>query len=301
MEIHTDEKYKEYNTKRQWAKQGFLPKEDAQGIELWANCYCQDSYVYYSPDEVEMADAEQLAEFFTPERKHRNELAKARRIKERAERERLKEWEHREEINKAIRPYLDYINEQKAIIKALTRIQSDNVTNDKTLVIDVETTGLSSEYDEILQLSIIDSEGNVLFDSYFKPFIQSWKEAEKVNGISPDMVENAPRLSEKLIEINSIMCQAKTIIGYNVGFDIDFLRSNGVIVYSDIYIEDIMPVFAEIYGDYNEYYGDFQCQSLSTAANYYGYDWNSRPQGAHNSLSDCFATLFVYNKICENQ
>ena len=29
--------YKDYLTIKQWAKQGFLPKDGAEGIELWAN------------------------------------------------------------------------------------------------------------------------------------------------------------------------------------------------------------------------------------------------------------------------
>lgn len=39
----------------------------------------------------------------------------------------------------------------------------------KKIVIDTETTGLNAKTDELLQVSIIDTDGNVLFDSYFKP------------------------------------------------------------------------------------------------------------------------------------
>lgn len=37
------------------------------------------------------------------------------------------------------------------------------------IVIDTETTGLDPEKDELLQVSIIDDEGNVLFNSLFRP------------------------------------------------------------------------------------------------------------------------------------
>lgn len=299
MKRHTDDEYREYKTIRQWAKQGYLPKEGAQGIELWANCNYQDSYTYYSPEEVETAATEQLAEFFAPERKRKNELAKKRRAKARAERESEKERKQQEKINEAVRPYLKRIAELKAIIQTLTNVKSDGTVGSKTLVIDTETTGLDPEHDELLQLSIIDSEGNTLFDSYFKPFASSWDKAQRIHGITPETVKNAPKISEELIEINSILSQAKKIIGYNVDFDINFLRNNGIIIYNDIEIEDVMFIFAEIYGDYNEYYNSFTWQKLTTAAEYYGYDWSSQPSGAHNSLSDCYATLYVHNKIYE--
>ena len=51
MQIRCD--YPEHKTARQWAKHGFLPKEGAEGIELWANQYRQDSYIYYGVEEVE--------------------------------------------------------------------------------------------------------------------------------------------------------------------------------------------------------------------------------------------------------
>ena len=59
--------------------------------------------------------------------------------------------------------------------------------------VDTETTGLNHESDEILSVSVIDDEGICLFHSLIKPQrITEWGEAEKVNGISSEMVEHAP-------------------------------------------------------------------------------------------------------------
>ena len=56
------------------------------------------------------------------------------------------------------------------------------------ICLDTETTGLNPSFDEILQLSIIDSNTNeVLFNDYFKPqYTVCWDEAQAVNGISYD-------------------------------------------------------------------------------------------------------------------
>ena len=59
------------------------------------------------------------------------------------------------------------------------------------IVFNTETTGPDpfGGHDEILQISIIDVEGNVLLNSYVKPrWHESWPEAEAVHGITPEMV-----------------------------------------------------------------------------------------------------------------
>ena len=54
---------------------------------------------------------------------------------------------------------------------------------------DTETTGLDAGgRDEILQLSIVDGTGAVLFSDYVRPeHRQRWPKAQEVNGITPDM------------------------------------------------------------------------------------------------------------------
>lgn len=49
------EEYAQHKTVRQWALEGYVPKKDAKGVELWADRNCQSMFVYYSPDEVEPA------------------------------------------------------------------------------------------------------------------------------------------------------------------------------------------------------------------------------------------------------
>lgn len=58
-----------------------------------------------------------------------------------------------------------------------------------------------------------------------------------------------------------------------------------------------MEDFAKIYGEWNSVRGSYKWQKLTRAAEYYGYDWSQRAETAHNSLGDCYATLFVYDKI----
>lgn len=297
--------FEEYKTIRQWALLGQLPKKDAKGVELWANKNCQASYVYYSPDEVDPATEKELQDFFQPERDRKNKLARLNR-KWRKEAEEKKRQEEQkkifdEAVEAALLPYRDLIWKLTEKTKELYPKKE----YPKSIVIDTETTGLDPFRDELLQVSIIDEEGNVLFDSYFKPLRhKEWSKAESVNHISPKMVADAPYINEKAAELYAILSQAHWIIGYNVDFDLNFLVGSDIITSEEcnaFRTEDVMVQFAEIYGEYSVYHENYKWQKLTTAAAYYDYDWNVKGIEAHNSLADCFATLFVYHKILSGE
>ena len=124
--------------------------------------------------------------------------------------------------------------------------------------------------------------------------VESWEDAEKINHITPNMVKYSPKIRDEIHKINVILSHAKKIIGYNLIFDLEFLAAAGAVwAVEEFY--DVMREFAEIYGEWNEVFDDFKWQKLTTCANYYKYDWES--DTAHDSLADCRATLFCYNKI----
>lgn len=164
------------------------------------------------------------------------------------------------------------------------------------LIFDVETTGLNLDMDEILQFSAIDENYNVLFNSYIRPkalWNQIWPDAERIHGITPDMVKDAPTFAEVKEQIQSLFDKADLLIAYNGKFDIKFLSSpaHGIKI-PDLPYHDVMLEFAPIYGEYDSYYGDFKWQKLKTAAEFYGYNFQ-----AHDSLEDVKATLYIFDKM----
>lgn len=163
------------------------------------------------------------------------------------------------------------------------------------IVIDTETTGLDPIVDELLQVSIIDNNGNTLFDEFVKPLLTTrWDEAMAVNGITPEMVSNKPSILEFKQELINIINSADKIVGYNTQFDLDFLSSVGI-ENEKAEVVDVMQDFAEVYGEWNDNDNCYKFHNLTTCAFYYGYDWNN--DKAHNSLSDCQATLFCYQQL----
>lgn len=161
----------------------------------------------------------------------------------------------------------------------------------KYIVLDTETTGLNAAEDELLQVSIIDEEGNVLFDRYIRPTQHTeWAEAEHINHITPEMVADAPIIAEVMPEITDILKRYDKIVGYNVRFDADFLKNNGAEFADNTNFVDSMKIFSLYFSADNK-----RCK-LTEAADYFCYDWSEHKE-AHNSLGDCFATLYVYKKL----
>lgn len=162
------------------------------------------------------------------------------------------------------------------------------------ICLDTETTGLNPSFDEILQLSIIDSNTNeVLFNDYFKPqYTVCWDEAQAVNGIAYDDVSNCKSITQSLAQIQNIIDRADKIYGYNVNFDIAFLEQAGIEVRAELV--DVMTEFAEQYGEWNSAFNDWKWQKLVRAAAYYQLDFDGT---AHDSLADAKMTMAVYRKM----
>lgn len=163
--------------------------------------------------------------------------------------------------------------------------------------VDIETTGLNRYVDEILSVSIVDGNGKMLFDQFFRPSVaKEWPEAQAVNGISPEDVKDCPEIFGYLEIITSILSSAEVIVTYNgINFDIPWLRAKGVNV-PDVPICDVMLDFAPIYGEWSDYWDEYRWQTLETCAYHYKVDFR-----AHNSLEDIRATMACMHEIAQDQ
>lgn len=264
-----DDPYADSKTELQWRKEGRALNSTAIGKIMWNNRFCEADSIYYREDETRPATPEDVAEW----REERNARARAMYRKRR-------EAELAEEAR------------EKARIERLYARLRRHIGVDPISVVclDCETTGLSSK-DEILQLSIVNGAGEVLFNEYIRPQkVTEWPEAERIHGISPDMVANKPTIEVYREQISEIMAKAGLIIGYNVFFDLDFLRHAGIERPKSIPVFDVMTEFAEIYGEWSDYFHDYRWQKLYVCADYFGYEGSS----FHDSLEDVRATLYCY-------
>ena len=170
------------------------------------------------------------------------------------------------------------------------------VPKDKILCFDVETTGLSREEDEILQLSIVDGTGKTVFNEYIKPTRhESWDGAEAIHGISPSDVADKPTIEEYRDTLNDIFKDVQLLVGYNnIYFDNAFLKEIGIQIPEDAKMYDVMLKFAPIYGEWNEMRQDYKWQKLAKCAEYYGFHGDGQ---FHDSLEDVRATLYCFNSM----
>lgn len=86
------------------------------------------------------------------------------------------------------------------------------------VVIDTETTGLDSTA-EILEISIIDWEGNILVNTLVKPVGPICPISSKIHGITYDDVKDAPTWAEVLPVVQQALTGKLGVI-YNLDFDI---------------------------------------------------------------------------------
>lgn len=186
------------------------------------------------------------------------------------------------ENGKYPKDYLQELDEAQAI----RNVQNAHY---KIAVIDFETTGLNSEKDEILQVSIIDEEENVLINQLCKPeHTETWESAWNVNSIYPGDVRFCPVFAQVAPYVQDILSRAHMVIAYNYPFEPNFLRNNGIDPDTLTWGPDPMREMVKYYNAAKN--TSKNRMSLQWAADIIGYEYN-----AHDAAEDVKATLHVYN------
>lgn len=157
------------------------------------------------------------------------------------------------------------------------------------VIVDTETTGLSPYSDKIIQLSAIlyNPEGYPVesFNTYINPGIPIPPGASRINGITDDMVRNAPTI-EDVQDAFVAFCKNFLLVGYNVPFDLRFLAASFPSHFDEREYVDLLPICRSCLPapDYK----------LETVASLLGYT----PEGGfHDSLVDCEAVAAVLHEL----
>ena len=160
------------------------------------------------------------------------------------------------------------------------------LSRDRVVCLDVETTGLDPRTDEVLQFALVRGDGEVSLSRYVRPeHHSSWPLAQRTHGISPSMVEGCPSLVSLKSEIEEYFEGVDLIVGYNVAFDLLFLQTAGI-SFGNASVFDVMREFAPVAGRWDADRQRYAWVSLACCAKYYGV-----PLRAHDALGDAQATL----------
>lgn len=163
---------------------------------------------------------------------------------------------------------------------------------EKVLFFDLELTGFYDR-DEILSITIVDATGKLIMDTLVKPtHTKKWKRTEKIHGITPDMVEDAPTLSELIPAIKEIFAAAENLIAYGVSTDYSHIK----MIYDteaerDELHEKIRCCANEYVRYIHEHRPDLVNASLIDAMDCFAIEWEGTP---HSSLADTIACRKVW-------
>ena len=165
----------------------------------------------------------------------------------------------------------------------------------KTVYLDTETTGLSGVYaggrDEIVELGILDNDGQPVINRLVRPSRQkSWPAAQRIHGITPALVADAPTLEGLLPVITETVRGCRVII-YNAAFDLQFFPRH---VFGEADVHCAMLRYAEWKGEWNEYRGNWRWHRLGEAARATGFDEDVE---WHRALGDTMACRHVWRHL----
>lgn len=99
----------------------------------------------------------------------------------------------------------------------------------KFVVLNLETTGLDGNEDDILQVAIIDENGETLIDQHCKPVkVKTWEDAAEVNDIWPKDVAFCPTFEQIAPYVQDILSRSTKIVAFNRQYKQWFLETHDI-------------------------------------------------------------------------
>lgn len=162
------------------------------------------------------------------------------------------------------------------------------------LVIDLETTGLDSNA-EICEIAIINKRGDTLLHALVRFMRGISAEATKVHGITEERVASAAPMGKYVEVLEAIFRHDTPKLAYNAEFECRILKQNTPL-WMDLFFKGwhcAMFAYAEHYGEWNDHFGNYKYQKLTTACKEFGIPLDN----AHSALDDARATLEVVKAL----
>ena len=165
----------------------------------------------------------------------------------------------------------------------------------RVLFFDLELTGVY-DHDEIISVSICDGTGETLMDTLVKPrHKKKWNRTEKIHGISPAMVQDAPYLDELVPRIKELFANADNLVAFGVSTDYSHIKY----IYEtereqEALHKKVRCCAIEFVRFQNEHYPDNNHASLIDAMETLGIAWDGIP---HSSMADTIACMKVWEAL----
>jgi DNA polymerase III epsilon subunit-like protein len=172
-------------------------------------------------------------------------------------------------------------------------LKAQKMVSRQPVYLDTETTGTGPN-DNILEIAVIDHDGEVLVDTLVKPVGRIHPDALAVHGIRDEMVADAPRWGEVWDEIETALLGRLAGI-YNADFDLRMMKQSHARNWMtwtqpkgmDVFC--IMKLYAQFYGQWNSRRGNYRWQSLDAAGRQCGIPLPN----SHRALDDTLLTRAI--------
>lgn len=164
---------------------------------------------------------------------------------------------------------------------------------DTYVVVDIETTGLNSRYDSIIEISALRYSYGEFIDKYvtlINPGVPIGSFITKLTGITDEMVKDRDDISICIKEFKEFV-KDDLIVGYNVNFDMGFLYDNLKVIHNEYLSNDYVDVLRLT----RRLLPQLQHHRQTDIAEYYGID----VQGAHRAEKDCMICEAIFEKMKE--
>jgi len=162
---------------------------------------------------------------------------------------------------------------------------------DEYIVFDLETTGLSPEYDEIIEFSGFHIKDGYVIDEYstlIKPLNPIDSFISELTGITNEMLECKPMLVDVIQPIYSFLDQ-HVLIGHNVHFDLNFIYD--AVEY--FLQKELSNDFVDLLRVSRKMHPEWKSHTLSIIAD----QLSTSVQPTHRAGNDALATYQAYEKI----
>lgn len=161
------------------------------------------------------------------------------------------------------------------------------------IVFDLETTGLSPENNQIIEIGAIkyaDGVEQERFHTYVNPEFHIPEEATRINGINDQTVKDAPTIY-KAIKMFLDFIGDNYLVAHNSTFDMSFIQTQINQLSLDLINNKVIDTLALSRQELN----DLPNYKLTTIKKYLNIE-----VGSHNALDDCYVTAQLY-LYCRNK
>lgn len=158
------------------------------------------------------------------------------------------------------------------------------------ILFDLETTGLSTENDQVVEISALKITCGEITDEFstlVNPGIHIPYQASSINGITDEMVKDAPDMEHALKDFISFIGNS-ILVGHNIKrFDLGFIQRDAVRYFGKQITNDYVDTLTLS----RKYLPELCSHSLGYLADHYDVSY----EGAHRALADCHINKQVYD------